>query len=725
MAHYGTEGHTPLHEVYMCRILAQAMEMFTHLPQVTFISSLSGSHTKLVVVGDLHGQLADLYTIFLDHGLPNPKGTQYLFNGDFVDRGPHGVEVITILLAYKLLYPGSVHLNRGNHESEMINVDFGFFEEVYGKYPESLMFFIFTQLWTNLPIASVIDDSIFVVHGGLPSTKGALLRHLQALPKEEVDFFGTSNNDVLVRDCLWSDPGLQPGIRRGKRGPICLQFGADITRRFLEQNHLRMVIRSHEVPSTNEGHEWLHDDLLLTVFSASNYCGHQQNLGGVAVVSGGGQVVCADYFAATLSEVTADFREMLQAESLDLTPGLSGSLRMSSSFSRTPSLRPPAALADEKARDVVLRNLKTFIQRAAPGLTAYWADCEEVSPGHISRTDWVAGLSSVMRLNIHWATYEPSLLPQSTPTETVDWRKFLVRHTSTGRMQSWWARLRGDIYRRLVSKRLAWKEIVQLFDPSGTGAVTVQQLQQGLREGLGVEIEPPEAEDAFSFMCPAGPRLSVSSILESIAAEGRGDSHPPEVEEALMALEQYCKARRRTPIELFRMLDEEETGGLSPGDVQRILQWLSDVKPHFVAEELLPSVMKSLSDSGAKEGPISLMEFLRNSKPSPGRAAAQTQALVEQFASKLLTHGTSPQMLFVHWDVDGDGYLSFDEFQEALSALASTLEVPCTAQQIAAITRHVDTNGDERISRHEFLRAFQLMASPPQRLAFLGNVSKA
>eukprot|EP00667_Euglena_gracilis_P020774 EG_transcript_22563 len=180
-------------------------------------------------------------------------------------------------------------------------------------------------------------------------------------------------------------------------------------------------------------------------------------------------------------------------------------------------------------------------------------------------------------------------------------------------MQSWWTRLRGDIYQRLAGKRLAWKDIVALFDPTGTGAVTVPQLQQGLAEGLGLTIEPTEAEDAFTLLCPAG-RLTVAALLEGIVAEGRGQPQPPEVEEALQALEQYRRARRRGPVEMFRVLDEDDRGALTPAEVQRLLRWLAEAptgRPHATVDELLPLMMKSLSDDG--DQPITLVEFLRNS----------------------------------------------------------------------------------------------------------------
>ena len=84
----------------------------------------------LIIAGDLHGQLPDLLTIFVENGFPGPDGPQYLFNGDFVDRGKHGVEVATLLLCYKILYPDRVHLNRGNHESAAMNMTYGFVDEV-------------------------------------------------------------------------------------------------------------------------------------------------------------------------------------------------------------------------------------------------------------------------------------------------------------------------------------------------------------------------------------------------------------------------------------------------------------------------------------------------------------------------------------------------------------------------------------------------------------------
>ena len=82
-----------------------------------------------MIVGDLHGQLADLLYILQKHGLPSDK-TQYIFNGDFVDRGAYGVEVFLLVMALKLVYRDFVHCNRGNHEDVSLNGRFGFANEV-------------------------------------------------------------------------------------------------------------------------------------------------------------------------------------------------------------------------------------------------------------------------------------------------------------------------------------------------------------------------------------------------------------------------------------------------------------------------------------------------------------------------------------------------------------------------------------------------------------------
>lgn len=72
------------------------------------------------IFGDLHGQFGDLMRLFEEYGTPSTAGDityiDYLFLGDYVDRGAHSLETICLLLALKIENPKAVHLIRGNHE---------------------------------------------------------------------------------------------------------------------------------------------------------------------------------------------------------------------------------------------------------------------------------------------------------------------------------------------------------------------------------------------------------------------------------------------------------------------------------------------------------------------------------------------------------------------------------------------------------------------------------
>jgi protein phosphatase len=119
---------------------------------------------RMLIVGDTHGQLADVLWIFAEYGVPS-KSNVYLFNGDVADRGSHAVEVFALLFCFMLKEPGSVFLSRGNHENMEINeraqqYGGGFAEEVRSKYSSDI-FVLFTQLFELLPLAFVVASKAF------------------------------------------------------------------------------------------------------------------------------------------------------------------------------------------------------------------------------------------------------------------------------------------------------------------------------------------------------------------------------------------------------------------------------------------------------------------------------------------------------------------------------------------------------------------------------------
>lgn len=256
-----------LHKRYACQIVLQARELLRSLPSLVDINVADGK--RFTVCGDVHGQFYDLLNIFKLNGLPS-EDNPYLFNGDFVDRGSFSVEVILTLFAFKCMCPSAMYLARGNHESERMNKIYGFEGEVRSKLSETFVE-LFAEVFCCLPLAHVINNKVFVVHGGLFSVDGVKLSDIRA-----IDRFCEPPEEGLMCEILWSDPQPQLGRGPSKRG-VGLSFGGDVTKKFLEENNLDLVVRSHEVK--DEGYEIDHDGKLITVFSAPNYCDQMGNKG--------------------------------------------------------------------------------------------------------------------------------------------------------------------------------------------------------------------------------------------------------------------------------------------------------------------------------------------------------------------------------------------------------------------------------------------------------------
>ncbi|MCL7035799.1 hypothetical protein MKW94_003193 [Papaver nudicaule] len=256
-----------LHRRYAYQIVLQTREMLRALPSLVDVSIAEGKH--FTVCGDVHGQFYDLLNIFELNGLPS-EDNPYLFNGDFVDRGSFSLEVILTLFALKCMTPSGIHLARGNHESKNMNKIYGFEGEVKSKLSEAFIE-LFAEVFCCLPLAHVLNGKVFIVHGGLFSVDGVKLSDIR-----KIDRFCEPPEEGLMCELLWSDPQPLPGRGPSKRG-VGLSFGADVTKRFLQENKLDLVVRSHEVK--DEGYEIEHDGKLITVFSAPNYCDQMGNKG--------------------------------------------------------------------------------------------------------------------------------------------------------------------------------------------------------------------------------------------------------------------------------------------------------------------------------------------------------------------------------------------------------------------------------------------------------------
>lgn len=226
------------------------------------------------IVGDIHGQYNDLMRHFEKGGYP-PK-SNYLFLGDYVDRGKQSLETICLLLAYKLKYPNNLFLLRGNHECASINRIYGFYDECKRRYNIKL-WKTFTDCFNCLPLAALVEGTILCMHGGLSPDLSDVdqLRRIER-PLDIPDH-------GLMCDLLWADPDEDiTGWGENDRG-VSYTFGADVVRHFLKKNDLSLIVRAHQV--VEDGYQFFAKRKLVTLFSAPNYCGEFDNAAGVMSVS--------------------------------------------------------------------------------------------------------------------------------------------------------------------------------------------------------------------------------------------------------------------------------------------------------------------------------------------------------------------------------------------------------------------------------------------------------
>jgi serine/threonine-protein phosphatase PP1 catalytic subunit len=236
-------------------------------------SPLLELEAPLKICGDVHGQYHDLLRIFEYGGFP-PE-SNYIFLGDYVDRGKQSLETITLMFGFKVKYPENFFLLRGNHECASITRIYGFYDECKRRYNIKL-WKQFCDVFNCFPVCGLIDEKIICMHGGLSPEITNMDQVRRLVRPTDVPDTG------FICDLLWADPEKDiAGWAENDRG-VSFIFGPDVVSSFLSKQDMDLVCRAHQV--VEDGYEFFAKRQLITIFSAPNYCGEFDNAGAMMTI---------------------------------------------------------------------------------------------------------------------------------------------------------------------------------------------------------------------------------------------------------------------------------------------------------------------------------------------------------------------------------------------------------------------------------------------------------
>ncbi|XP_078602205.1 serine/threonine-protein phosphatase with EF-hands 2-like isoform X2 [Branchiostoma floridae x Branchiostoma japonicum] len=460
-----------LHARYAVQLLHEARKRLRLMGNIT--RATTGVLHDITICGDLHGSLDDLFVVFYKNGLPSPE-TPYVFNGDFVDRGPHSVEIALLLLAFLLVYPNQVFLNRGNHEDYHMNLRYGFIKEIIVKYKKNATVMVknFRDVFSWLPLATIIDKKIFIAHGGISDTTdleclASLERHkfITALmpPTSDEDPLGilTGREKIdrewrQILDLLWSDPRGKLGCGPNTfRGGGCY-FGPDVTGRFLKDNDMQLIIRSHECKY--EGYEFTHNNQVLTIFSASNYYEEGSNRGAYVKIGADLQPRLVQYMCTSFHME----KEMALSQRISII---------------------------EKAAIVYLKE-ECYANKTA--LMEAFRQMDPSDEGVITLRHWIQTMTSVLNLDLPWRALKNQLV--TTPDrDLVSYKSLFETFAVSHRFKE------TNFTEAMYRCRYELETIFRAMDKDNSGFISMDEFKESCHI-LSKHINTPLPDDVIKDM---------------------------------------------------------------------------------------------------------------------------------------------------------------------------------------------------------------------------------
>lgn len=719
-----------LHPIYAMRLIVSASKiMNSDEGAMNEINTPEGG--SVVVVGDTHGQLTDLLTIFKLVGNPSKKRI-FVFNGDFVDRGPHDVNLLLILLAWKVLMPKSVYLNRGNHEQRRMNERYAFEKHCRETYKSCVVYELIQQMFHSLPLSTLVNQKVLILHGGLSQYDDVTLDDLRALPRGEIHR-GThapppTRSEIIRQDLLWSDPREEEGWVDSTRG-AGIRFGPDVTRNFVKKNGLDLIIRSHEM--VEDGYQYWHKSRLVTLFSASNYCGKNENRGAVAIFDHNESKSenvrdCIDkpYFHQYYAEVFLD-----EAEESALT-------------------RSPSSYREECQQET-LQKLRERIFQARHKLSIEFAKLDKANTGRVSELQWAEAMSAVfMHLPIDWLTLRPYLAAteegeeeseegskeggdkkhkgeekeedknapgESDPSKRqIKYMKFLDRF-KVKVDKKFWATWEQAIIEKICHKLLehasSLKAAFATMDTNGNQIIEYDEFVAVLLKfDIGLS-----KEQIFDLMRTIDKNRDGHVDFEEFAHtfhaqfksakdQAKNQDEIDWMKAQIQVIADVIAKNKASLRAHFKSFDESGDGGLTYEEFAVALRDHLHLK---YSEEDALKLARVVDVNGS--GRISWKEFKAKFSKAPSDPDMLLISVLGSVSDAIHKSKTALRTLFYQMDLDGSGMIDIEELRTGLEALNILLAHPLTDEQIKTLHQHIDKDKDGFISYEEFLDSFSIV----------------
>jgi len=697
MRHYLLNGERkPLHPKYVSYLTSEFTNLYKAKHPKPVVWSETPKPGRLILVGDTHGQLADVLHILHQLGPPSAQN-RYLFNGDIADRGHQAVEIYMILFAFFIADPDCIIINRGNHENEDMNAldadsGGGFSEEVLSKY--GLMAYRrFVSAFKVLSLCVVVEKEIFVVHGGLARVKALSLDYINSIDHHECTAphpLATAVKDQVFSDLVWSDPTEQPGKFKSERG-IGIKFGPDLTTKFCMQNKLRFVVRSHQLPEDGRGFSKQHEGRCVTIFSASNYCGNGGNYGAVMVLASEHfpKYEIYEHYAAPLEDL----------------PRLMG-LSQDCGKERCATDQEAAA----KARwEKELEKMMIAVIEKKPEL---WNHLVDMSKGsRLEFEEWEDMLTEIVEPNLPWKE-AARCWNICSPDGGVDVGKFLSRWIvalDSEEYNSFLTKAVKHVFEAILGLDMDLEHTLLLFDVDGDGTVELKELRQVLGMfDLGLTTTQLD-------------RLTGQIFAHCMSIEDDGSHNPMYAESssgmARLNVQEFLKHLTTVYKQAKNSLgDSDKSSDWAYEALDKIGRLILKTPQDQLVTDMTQAALKIQSlyrgratrkDMEQGDG-ATAPNNVKRSSGTPAKASASTAS-----TSGDPVDGPNKMVaLFASMDSNGDGTLQVEEFVAGIEKLPGIEKIVLSNgtilnhETLIRMARVSDVSGNGTINYLEFLQAF-------------------